>query len=321
MAINTIKNAVSAQGLFKSVGQGALHISKLFTVDGWVAVVTGGGTGLGLVTANALADNGVKVYITGRRLEPLAQAARQASCAAGTGAIIPIQADVSTKEGILKLRERLEAEERFINILINNHGISIGCADINAVEQTPEALSAQMFDNESFDAWLETYKINTASYHFTSFALLPLLAAAKSVGGFAEPGNIINLSSMSGITKTSQRGQFNYNASKAATISLSHQLATEFARRNLGIRVNVVCPGYFPSVGFGFDTTCWTPANAKGMTVINPDENTGSKEHYAEFRQKWGIPFGRPGSAIDYAQCILGLVKASRCFVSSSGEN
>lgn len=94
----------------------------------------------------------------------------------------------------------------------------------------------------------ETYKINTASYHFTTFAFLPLLAAAKSVGNYPEPGNVINLSSMSGITKTSQRGQFNYNASKAATILLSKMQATEFARRNLGVRVNCVCPGYFPSV-------------------------------------------------------------------------
>lgn len=61
---------------------------------------------------------------------------------------------------------------------------------------------------------LNTYKINTASYHFTTFAFLPLLAAAKTVGGSPEPGNIVNLSSMSGITKTSQRGQFNYNAGK-----------------------------------------------------------------------------------------------------------
>jgi NAD(P)-dependent dehydrogenase (short-subunit alcohol dehydrogenase family) len=94
----------------------------------------------------------------------------------------------------------------------------------------------------------EHYKINTASYHFTTFAFLPLLSAAKSVGNYPEPGNIINLSSMSGITKTSQRGQFSYNASKAATILLSKMQATEFARRNLGIRVNCVCPGYFPSV-------------------------------------------------------------------------
>jgi NADP-dependent 3-hydroxy acid dehydrogenase YdfG len=62
--------------------------------------VTGGGTGLGLVTANALADNGATVYITGRRLEPLQSAAREADPVKGTGAIIPVQADVGTKEGI-----------------------------------------------------------------------------------------------------------------------------------------------------------------------------------------------------------------------------
>jgi NAD(P)-dependent dehydrogenase (short-subunit alcohol dehydrogenase family) len=92
------------------------------------------------------------------------------------------------------------------------------------------------------------YAINTTSYFFTAFAFLPLLSAAKSTGGFPEPGNIINLASISGLTITSQRGQFNYNASKAATVSLSKMLATEFARRNLGIRVNCICPGYFPSV-------------------------------------------------------------------------
>mgnify|MGYP002718805555 CR=1 FL=1 len=104
-----------------------------------------------------------------------------------------------------------------------------------------------MFEDETFEHWTDMYQINTASYYFTSFAFLPLLGAAKSVGGYPEPGNIVNLASMSGITKTSQRGQFNYNAGKAATISLSHQLATELARRNLGVRVNAICPGYFPS--------------------------------------------------------------------------
>lgn len=72
-------------------------------VSTWIGVlivVTGGGTGLGLTTANALADNGAKVYISGRRLEPLQAAAREADESKGTGAIIPIQADVSTKEGI-----------------------------------------------------------------------------------------------------------------------------------------------------------------------------------------------------------------------------
>lgn len=48
------------------------------------------------------------------------------------------------------------------------------------------------------------------------------------------------------------------------------------------------------------------------MTVIPPDANTGSEAHTAEFRNKWGIPFGRPGSAVDYAQCIFSLVTVSR---------
>ncbi|KAL1408336.1 hypothetical protein Q8F55_005144 [Vanrija albida] len=275
----------------------SLKAEQLFAVRGWVAVVTGGGTGLGLVTALALAENGAKVYITGRRAEPLDEAARAFAARkdAGGGAIVAVPADVSTKEGIKKLVAAVGAHETFVNLLVNNHGVSQGATDITAVAQTPEALSAHMFDGEEFDTWLSTYRINSASYYFTSFAFLPLLAAAKSKGGFGEPGNIINISSMSGVTITSQRGQFNYNASKAATLSLSHQLATEFARAGFGIRVNTVLPGYFPS----------------GMTVIPNESNTGSEAHTAEFKNQWGIPFGRPGNAREYAGAILSLATNS----------
>ncbi|ODN84509.1 hypothetical protein L202_00441 [Cryptococcus amylolentus CBS 6039] len=270
-------------------GTDALDITKLFDVKGWVAIVTGGGTGLGLVTAGALAKNGATVYITGRRPEPLQEAVKTASPTEGAGKIIPIQADMSSKEGINKLREAIESKEKFVNVLINNHGVSLPVPNINEPEQTAEGLAKKMFEDESFESWTDGYRINTASYYFTSFAFLPLLAAAKTVGGFSEPGNIVNLASMSGITKTSQRGQFSYNANKAATISLSHQLATEFARRGLGIRVNVICPGYFPS----------------GMTQINDEELKPSDA----FRRDWGTPFARPGNAVDYAQCIFALVK------------
>ncbi|KAK8849386.1 hypothetical protein IAR55_004718 [Kwoniella newhampshirensis] len=285
---------MSARALFDSVAStGVLDTSKLFNVDGWVAVVTGGGTGLGLVTATALAENGARVYITGRRAEPLQAAVDEyKALKRGKGEILSVQSDVSTKEGILKLVEEVKLKEKWINVLVNNAGVSLPCADINACEQTAEGLSKQMFEGENFETWNDLYRINTASYHFTTFAFLPLLAAAKTVGNYPEPGNIVNISSMSGITKTSQKGQFNYNASKAATILLSHMQATEFARRGLGIRVNVVCPGYFPS----------------GMTVINPEDNTGSESQFSEFRNKWGIPFGRPGNAVDYAQCIFGLI-------------
>lgn len=94
----------------------------------------------------------------------------------------------------------------------------------------------------------ETYSINVTSVHFTTFALLPLLAAAKDVGGASEPGNVINISSISGLTHTAQGGQFSYNSSKGAVAHISRMMATEFARRGLGIRVNAIAPGYFPSV-------------------------------------------------------------------------
>ena len=65
-----------------------------------------------------------------------------------------------------------------------------------------------------FDRRANTHRINTASYHFTTFAFLPFLCAAKSKGGFPEPGNVVNIASLSGITRTSQHGQFNYNSGK-----------------------------------------------------------------------------------------------------------
>lgn len=66
-----------------------LQAGKLFNVDGWVCLVTGGGTGIGLMNAQALAANGAKVYITGRRFEVLENAAREHSPNEGKGEIIP----------------------------------------------------------------------------------------------------------------------------------------------------------------------------------------------------------------------------------------
>ena len=81
------------------------------------------------------------------------------------------------------------------------------------------------------------------SYFFTSAAFLPLLSAAAREG---HTGTVINISSMSGITRTSQH-HFKYNVSKAATIHLSQLLAQEFRRPGVNVRVNNIAPGIFPS--------------------------------------------------------------------------
>ncbi|KAL1408334.1 hypothetical protein Q8F55_005142 [Vanrija albida] len=277
----------SSLSLHQSISGDALDVSKLFSVSGRVAIVTGGGTGLGLVTATALAENGVRVYITGRRLGPIEEAARFTP-RTGEGKIIAVQADLATKDGIAALRDYVAAREKFVNVLINNHGVFLGRAELDSKPQTAEALGKAMFEEETFEQWGDLFAIHVSSPFFMTAAFLPLLAAAKDAG-FPEPGSVINIASLSGLTRTSQRGQFNYNASKAATIHLSLMQATEFARRGLGIRVNSVSPGYFPS----------------GMSVADFGDKSGDEKHW---KDEYGIPFGRVGTATDYAQCIISLV-------------
>lgn len=91
---------------------------SLFNVKGWTAIVTGGGTGLGLMTANALAANGVKVYITGRRLEPLQKAEKKDSNSGGQ--IIAVQLDVTDKDSIKQFAKDIAGKEKCINLLVRN---------------------------------------------------------------------------------------------------------------------------------------------------------------------------------------------------------
>ncbi|KAF2100134.1 NAD(P)-binding protein [Rhizodiscina lignyota] len=270
-----------------------LEVSSLFNVKGWVAVVSGGGTGLGLVTANALAVNGVKVYITGRRVEKLKDAEMQHPSG---GSITGLQMDVTSKESIREVVKFIESKEKFINLLINNAGVSsVNYGAKGMPKGDVRAISEEMMNNQDFEDWTWIYKVNVASYYFTSVAFLPLLCAARD-HGYPEAGNILNISSISGITKDSQNGQFSYNASKAATISLTEQLAHDLKRPDLLVRVNTLAPGYFPSE----------------MTPIANDE--GQKPEF--FRERWGTPFGRAGESRDYAQALLNF--AVNQFVTGS---
>ena len=84
---------------------------------------------------------------------------------------------------------------------------------------------------------------HTCRYFFTAVAFLPLLSAAHREG---HTGAVINISSISGITRTTQH-HFKYNVSKAATIQLTQLLAQEFRRPGVKVRVNSIAPGIFPS--------------------------------------------------------------------------
>jgi NAD(P)-dependent dehydrogenase (short-subunit alcohol dehydrogenase family) len=263
----------------------ALTAEKLFNIKGWTCIVTGGGTGLGLMTANTLAANGAKVYITGRRKDKL-QSAEIEKTSSG-GSITAIQLDVTDKQSILDFAKQIGEKEKCVNLLVNNAGqTSVNYGELWTPSGDPKEVSERMLGYQGFDEWTGIYKVNVASIYFVSIAFLPLLCAARDQG-HPEAGNIINISSISGITKESQWGQFSYNASKAATISLTEQLAVELKNPGLEVRVNTIAPGYFPSE----------------MTPIDKF----SSEEKKFFRERWGIPFGRAGATPDYAQAVLSL--------------
>jgi len=99
------------------------RLSEVFNVKGKVALITGGGSGIGLMATQALAVNGAKVYIVGRTAEKLEQVSKTYN-QDSAGEIIPITADVSKKDSIRQLYEEISKKEEHLDILINNAGIS-----------------------------------------------------------------------------------------------------------------------------------------------------------------------------------------------------
>ncbi|KAI0722281.1 NAD(P)-binding protein [Cerioporus squamosus] len=263
--------------------------SRLFNVEDWVVVVTGGGTGIGLMITQAFANNGARVYITGRRPEVLETAAKTwgKNLLNPRGQIIPVPADCTDKASIENLVNTIAKHEKRVDVLVNNAGVSKGTSTVEKGDESANALKEQLW-NENLSDWEEVYRTNVIGYFFTSAAFLPLLSAAARDG---HTGTVINISSMSGITRTSQH-HFKYNVSKAATIQLSQLLAQEFRRPGVKVRVNNIAPGIFPSE----------------MTVGESDEkNKSAMEVPPDYGEKKGIPAGRPGREEDMAQLALFL--------------
>ncbi|KAI0758064.1 NAD(P)-binding protein [Fomes fomentarius] len=263
--------------------------NRLFNVEGWVAVVTGGGTGIGLMIAQAFANNGARVYITGRRPEALETVVKTwgKNLTHPRGQVIPISVDVTDKASIEKLVKEISQNEKHVDVLVNNAGISKGTSMVEKGDEGAKELKEQLW-NEELSDWEDVYRTNVIGYFFTSAAFLPLLSAAAREG---HTGTVINVSSMSGITRTSQH-HFKYNVSKAAAIHLSQLLAQEFRRPGVKVRVNNIAPGIFPSE----------------MTVGESDQaNKSAMEIPSDYGEKKGIPAGRPGREEDMAQTALFL--------------
>jgi NAD(P)-dependent dehydrogenase (short-subunit alcohol dehydrogenase family) len=260
-------------------------LENLFNVKDKIALVTGGGSGIGLMVTQALANNGAKVYITGRTQEKLDRVVESHGGKNTVGEIIPLTADISDKESIKNLYAEFSKKEQSLDILVNNAGISTGSTNTEA--GSAEALKKELFENESatFADWDDIFRTNVSSVFFMTTAFLPLLdAASNKAPGWSS--TVLNITSISGMVKTSQHHP-NYNASKGAAIHLNRMLANEIQENGLKIRVNSLAPGVFPSE----------------MTTQESDEN--QKSHIPKDKFEGKVPAQRPGNDRDMANAVL----------------
>ncbi len=197
-------------------------MKNLFSVQGKVAVVTGGSRGIGAMIARGFVENGVKTYITARNEETLRATAQELSA---HGECIAIPSDLSTLEGLSAFAADIAARESKLDILINNAGATWGAS----IDDFPE------------NGWNKVMDLNVKSIFFLTQKLLPLLRAA---GTSEDPARIINIGSMNGTTHP-HMNNYSYAASKAAVHHLTRHLGADLAGQY--INVNGIAPGFFPS--------------------------------------------------------------------------
>ncbi|MGE5695121.1 MAG: SDR family oxidoreductase [Candidatus Sericytochromatia bacterium] len=198
-------------------------VADLFRLDGKVAVVTGGGRGIGLMMARGLLEAGAKVYLSARKEHELGAAVEALS---PLGPVAAIPADLGTVEGVETFASALTEREEAVHALFNNAGMAWGAP----FDEFPES---------GFDRILA---VNIKGVFLLTRALVPLLKAASTPG---DPARVVNTGSIDGIRPPARgRDNFSYSASKAGVHMLTQHLAGELAPE---ILVNAIAPGLFQS--------------------------------------------------------------------------
>lgn len=213
-----------------------LEAANLFNVKGLVAVITGGGSGIGLLMTKALALNGAhKIYIIGRRKEVLDAAAKESP----HGNIIPFVGDVTSKEDLQSIVSRIEKEVGYINVLIANSGIAGPQATSITPESSLEEYQSALW-NQSSDEYTKTFNVNVTAVFFSIVAFLKLLDAGNKKQNVEQKSQVIATSSIGGFNRKVPGG-YAYGQSKAGTTLLMKHMATNLVPYD--IRSNVIAPG------------------------------------------------------------------------------
>ena len=198
---------------------------NLFSLEGRIALVTGGSRGIGkMIAGGFLAQGAAKVYITARKAAACEATAKELT-SEYDGECIALPIDISTMAGIDMLATEIGKREPKLDILVNNAGAAWG-AD---------------FDEFPESGWDKVVNLNLKTPFFLTKALAAPLRAAASA---EKPGKVINIASIDGIFVNPQE-TYSYAASKAGLIHLTRRMATKLVKEN--INVTAIAPGAFKS--------------------------------------------------------------------------
>jgi NADP-dependent 3-hydroxy acid dehydrogenase YdfG len=185
-------------------------------LDGKVAVVTGGGSGIGQAAAIALAREGAAVLLACRRPEPLEETVAELTAAGRTAVAAPV--DVGDPEGVRRVVDDVVARWGRVDVLVNSAGVNVPRRDLASL---------------SVDDWETVVRINLTGTFLMTQAVLPIMRTQRS-------GTVVNVSSIAGYRAMALTGPA-YNAAKAGVNAFTESI--NIADRRYGIRACAVCPG------------------------------------------------------------------------------
>ncbi len=236
-----------------------------------VALVTGGGRGIGKGIAECLAREGAAVVVAdidGASAESTAQALRKAG-----GRAVGVEADVTRADQVDAMVRTATQELGGLDIAVNNAGV----------------VGAKELEDLSESEWDRVMTINVKGVFLCCKAQAPLMAAK---GG----GTIVNLASVAG--KIGFPGLSHYCASKFAVVGFTNSLAKEFARK--GVTINAICPGL---VG----TDMWM--GAEGLASVWRNEGESVEQAWERFVETL-LPQGVPQTPEDIGEMVVFLATA-----------